>query len=70
MGRERFYEVVVNAEGQYSVWPAQWAVPGGWRAAGFRDTREQCLRHIDSVWLDQREYNLRVALSGKEPRHG
>ena len=70
MGQERLYEVVVNAERQYSVWPAQWAAPNGWRAVGFRDTREQCLRHIDTVWLDQREYSLRVAMAGGEPQHG
>ena len=70
MQQERLYEVVVNAERQYSVWPAQRPVPLGWLSAGFRDTREQCLVHIDSVWRDMREHSLQLALAGKEVRHG
>ena len=66
MQQERLYEVVVYAERQYSVWP----VPSGWLSAGFRDTREQCLAHIDTVWRDMREHSLQLALAGTEVRHG
>lgn len=69
MQHERLYEVVINTERQYSVWPAQKPVPAGWRATGVRAAREQCLAHIDTVWLDQREQSLQLALAG-ESRHG
>lgn len=68
--QERLYEVVINAEHQYSVWPAQRPVPAGWRATGVRATRALCLAHIDDVWQDQRELSLRQALAGAEVRHG
>ncbi|WP_332852331.1 MbtH family protein [Duganella sp. S19_KUP01_CR8] len=70
MQQERLYEVVINAERQYSVWPAQRPVPEGWLATGFRATRELCLAHIDTVWQDLREHSLQLALAGGELRHG
>ncbi|MBV8636247.1 MAG: MbtH family protein [Burkholderiaceae bacterium] len=68
--QERLYEVVINAEHQYSVWPAHRPVPAGWQATGVRAAREQCLTHIDGVWLDRREFSLRQALVAAEVRHG
>ncbi|WP_051065436.1 non-ribosomal peptide synthetase [Nocardiopsis potens] len=53
------YAVVVNAEGQYSVWPVQRPVPEGWRAEGPQGTREQCLDHIEAVWADMRPLSAR-----------
>lgn len=70
MQQERFYEVVINAEWQYSVWPAQRPVPAGWKATGFCDSRELCLKHIDIVWQDMREHRLQLELAAAEARHG
>ncbi|MFE2376165.1 MbtH family protein [Streptomyces sp. NPDC059398] len=42
--------VVVNDAGQYSVWSAHRAVPGGWREIGFRGDRDRCLDHVENVW--------------------
>ncbi len=70
MQQERFYEVVINAERQYSVWPAQRQVPAGWLATGFRASREQCLVHIDTAWHDLREHSLQLALDSGTVRHG
>ena len=46
------YKVVVNAEEQYSLWPDDRENPLGWRDAGFRGTREECLAYIKKVWKD------------------
>jgi MbtH protein len=51
--------VVVNEEEQYSVWAADVAPPAGWRAVGFAGTRQECLDHIESVWVDMRPLSLR-----------
>jgi MbtH protein len=46
------FDVVVNAEEQYSIWPSSRELPVGWRPAGFRGVKGDCLTHIDTVWTD------------------
>jgi MbtH protein len=55
------FDVVVNGEGQYSIWRVGRAVPTGWEATGKRGTEEDCLNHIDKVWTDMRPLSLRNA---------
>ena len=50
--QERIYVVVVNAEEQYSIWPADREVPEGWAEAGYEGSRDACLQHVDRVWLN------------------
>jgi len=56
------YEVVVNNEEQYSIWPTHLPIPIGWRAIGFRGERDACLRHVCEVWRDMRPLSLRRQL--------
>jgi MbtH protein len=51
--------VVVNDEEQYSIWPADRALPPGWRREGFTGTEDECLAHVDEVWTDLRPLSLR-----------
>ena len=37
------YLVLVNDEGQHSLWPSFADVPAGWRAVFGEDTRDACL---------------------------
>jgi MbtH protein len=53
------FHVVVNAEGQYSIWDTRRAVPEGWTATGFVGPEAACLDHIDVVWTDMRPQSLR-----------
>ena len=53
------YRVVVNDEEQYSIWPADRALPLGWQAEGFSGTKAECLQHIETVWTDMRPLSLR-----------
>jgi MbtH protein len=53
------YTVVVNHEGQYSLWPADRPPPAGWSEAGKRGSRAECLAFVDEVWTDMRPLSLR-----------
>nr|WP_062341152.1 MbtH family NRPS accessory protein [Herbidospora sakaeratensis] len=53
------FEVVVNDEGQYSIWPVGRPVPAGWTAIGHSGPKAGCLAHIDAVWTDMRPRSLR-----------
>ncbi len=46
------FHVLVNARGQYSLWPdfAEW--PSGWQAAHGPATRTDCLAWVDTHWTD------------------
>lgn len=61
------YEVVVNDEGQYSIWWVGRERPAGWHAEGKQGTRGECLEHIDTVWIDMRPISARASLGGSEP---
>lgn len=56
---ERTFDVVLNIEEQYSIWPEGWDLPAGWERVGFRDRRDACLSHIDEVWVDMRPASVR-----------
>lgn len=56
---EEMYEVVVNHEEQYSIWPVNKAVPNGWTKAGKQGSKESCLAFISEVWTDMRPLSLR-----------
>jgi len=60
------YCVVVNHEEQYSIWPSHKAIPQGWRDAGKRGLKSDCLEYIESVWTDMRPLSLRIAMDGSE----
>ncbi len=53
------YQVVVNHEEQYSIWPADRELPLGWNATGFSGQKAECLAHIEEVWTDMRPKSLR-----------
>ncbi len=53
------YEVVVNHEEQYSIWPSHKEVPAGWRTVGKTGTKAECLAYVEEVWTDMRPKSLR-----------
>jgi uncharacterized protein YbdZ (MbtH family) len=53
------YKVLVNAEEQYALWPADKATPEGWRDAGAGGDKDTCLTYIREVWTDMRPLSLR-----------
>ncbi|AJS59350.1 MbtH family protein [Paenibacillus sp. IHBB 10380] len=52
------YVVLVNDEGQYSLWPAFAQIPAGWIVVYEQDSRQGCLDHINSQWTDMRPKSL------------
>jgi MbtH protein len=52
------YLVLVNDEGQYSLWPAHINIPAGWTVAKEKDTRAACLEWVDKNWTDMRPRSL------------
>jgi uncharacterized protein YbdZ (MbtH family) len=56
------YKVVVNHEEQYSIWPADRESPAGWRDAGKRGPKAECLSYVEQVWTDMRPLSLRTQL--------
>lgn len=59
---EAVFEVVVNDEEQYSIWPGDREIPRGWRKVGKRDKKAACLAHINDVWTDMRPLSLRKVM--------
>jgi MbtH protein len=53
------YNVAVNDEEQYSIWPADREMPPGWRAAGKSGPKEECMAYIEQIWIDLRPLSLR-----------
>ena len=58
------YIVLMNEEGQYSLWPLFIDVPAGWTIAYQENTREACLAWIDAQWKDMRPKSLIKAMEG------
>jgi MbtH protein len=52
------YLVLINEEGQHSLWPAFLDIPLGWKATGPRGKRSACLAWIDEHWTDMRPRSL------------
>jgi MbtH protein len=59
------YEALINHEEQYSIWPAEEPIPAGWRKAGKRGSKADCLAFIKEVWTDMRPLSLRQQISAK-----
>ncbi|MCP2256426.1 MbtH protein [Streptoalloteichus tenebrarius] len=57
------YLVLVNAEGQHSLWPAFAEVPAGWTVALGETDRQSALDHITANWTDMRPKSLVAAMN-------
>ena len=52
------YHVLINDEGQHSLWPAFIDVPEGWTIVHKSDTRAACLEYVNQNWTDMRPNSL------------
>lgn len=55
------FTVVMNAEGQYSLWPADREIPAGWTSVGTSGPKAECLAYIEKIWTDLRPLSVRQA---------
>ncbi|MFJ5101068.1 MbtH family protein [Streptomyces sp. NPDC088554] len=56
------YQVVINDEEQYSIWPSGREIAIGWKAQGKTGTKAECMEYIKEVWTDMRPLSLRRAM--------
>jgi MbtH protein len=52
------YFVLINDEGQHSLWPVFADVPDGWEIIFGEDKRQACLDFIEQNWTDMRPNSL------------
>jgi MbtH protein len=55
---ESTYHVLVNDEGQYSLWPSFIDVPKGWTVVLELSTRQRCVEYVNEHWTDMRPKSL------------
>jgi MbtH protein len=56
------YFVLINDEGQHSLWPVFADVPDGWEVIFGEDGRKECLDFIEKNWTDMRPKSLIKAM--------
>src|ERR1700685_1801280 len=52
------YLVLINDEGEHSLWPVFADVPAGWEVIFGEDGRQECLDFIEKNWTDMRPNSL------------
>ncbi len=50
--------VLVNDEGQHSLWPTFADVPAGWKVVFGEADRQACIDYIEKNWTDMRPKSL------------
>ena len=53
------YQVLVNDEGQYSIWPENKPAPLGWKQLGPVGSKPEVLAWIKENWTDMRPVSQR-----------
>jgi MbtH protein len=48
------FVVLINNQGQYSLWPAAAEIPAGWSIAYEQNGRQACIEYIGKNWTDMR----------------
>ena len=51
---EATFSVLVNDEGQHSLWPAFADVPAGWTVVHGPTDRPSCVAYVNANWTDLR----------------
>jgi uncharacterized protein YbdZ (MbtH family) len=54
------FKVLVNDEGQHSIWPTGQPIPAGWRQVGPVGAKQDCLDWIKTNWSDIAPLSLRT----------
>jgi MbtH protein len=52
------YTILVNNEGQLSLWPSILDAPNGWGVVFEKAPRQQCLNFVEENWTDIRPQSL------------
>jgi MbtH protein len=60
------FHVLVNDEGQHSLWPSFVEVPSGWTIIFKSESRTACLEFIERNWTDMRPKSLIASMAANE----
>lgn len=60
-GRSSRWMVLINADDQYGLFPAELPAPAGWTLAGYAGTEAGCIAYVDEHWTDMRPRSIRPA---------
>lgn len=52
------FVVLVNDEGQHSLWPSFAGIPQGWVVVLPESDRQTCIDYVESHWTDMRPKSL------------
>lgn len=56
------FQVLVNHEEQYSLWPKGKEIPTGWHQVGPIGKKAECLAYVEEVWTDITPLSVRQRL--------
>ncbi|MFE2754426.1 MbtH family protein [Actinosynnema sp. NPDC059335] len=59
---DRPFYVLVNDEGQHSLWPTFAEVPAGWTVVFGEADKQACLDYVETHWTDMRPKSLIEAM--------
>ncbi|RKT12177.1 MbtH protein [Streptomyces sp. 1114.5] len=59
------YLVLVNDEGQHSLWPSFAETPAGWTVALTETDRQSALDYVEANWTDMRPKSLQEAMGAR-----
>jgi uncharacterized protein YbdZ (MbtH family) len=54
--------VLINDEGQYSLWPEFLEVPAGWSVVAGPEKKNVCIDYVNEHWTDMRPKSLIEAM--------
>ncbi|QOV11496.1 MbtH family protein [Viridibacillus arvi] len=57
------YNVLINEEGQHSLWPSFLVIPEGWSVIYSEESRQDCLEYINKNWTDLQPKSLKLVAS-------
>jgi MbtH protein len=60
------FVVLVNDEGQHTLWPVFADVPPGWTVVYGEGARQSCLAYIEESWTDMRPKSLADAMAADD----
>jgi MbtH protein len=59
------FSVLINHEGQYSLWPQFAPIPDGWSEV-LRAGRQECMDYVEQNWTDMRPRSLAQAMDARD----
>src|SRR4051794_3945363 len=64
--KNTLYNVVIDIEERFSIWPKEQRIPPYWKGEGFNGTKQECLDYIQRVWTDMRPLSLKKEMAKHE----